>query len=257
MHLYQRILHRRKYKTTAKPYEERFFSRIFSGKDEDREHLKSHDHAFFLPTAENAAGRIDHLTVYAEGGFGPDEVAALDAFRQLRFGDGDGLRLMLVGLGRPADFRCSLFESARTWESATPFVVSRHVKKRGQKKDPPECHGLQGRPAFAARVLHEELERLRQRRPELAAAGAIHVAGLEQIGGGVKFRPLAFRRARGKAGDDGMRRQTAAFAVTFPCEVAGPICLGHAMHFGLGLFLPRTERDERPSGTTGGGTPRR
>jgi CRISPR-associated protein Csb2 len=35
-----------------------------------------------------------------------------------------------------------------------------------------------------------------------------------------------------------MRRAMAAVELTFPAEVSGPICVGYAAHFGLGLFLP-------------------
>ncbi len=73
-----------------------------------------------------------------------------------------------VGLGRPDEFRCPLFGPARIWESATPLVVTRHPKKRGRKKDPPDCHGLAGRLPFAARVLAEECLRWLQRQPTLA-----------------------------------------------------------------------------------------
>ena len=52
------------------------------------------------------------------------------------------------------------------------------------------------------------------------------------------FRPLPFRRGRRKPGDDGANRATAAFRLEFDRDVAGPLCLGHASHFGLGLFLP-------------------
>ncbi len=237
MSLYQRVM-RRKHSTADNPCREKFRSQTFSGKDEAGQMLMSHNHAFFLPTAENDLGRIDHLTVHARDGFDCDEVAALDAFRHLTFGEGDPLRLMLVGLGQPEDFRCPVFGPARVWRSATPFVVTRHVKTRGQKKDPPECQGREGRCDFALLVLREALEHLRQRRPELPAANEIGIEALSRIGRGVSFRPLEFRRGRNRAGDDGMRRAMTAVELTFPVEVPGPICVGYAAHFGLGLFLP-------------------
>jgi CRISPR-associated protein Csb2 len=240
MHRFQILRHRRKYGAAEKEVRERFFSPIFSGKDEGGQPWQSHDHAYYLPTAENDRGRIDHLTVYAEGGFGPDEVAALDSLRRLEFGEGETLRVQLVGLGRPAEFRCVLFDPARVWESVTPFVVNRHVKTRGRKKDPPECRGIDGRPAFAQRVLQEELERLAQRRADVREAMTtnLNVELLSCLGRGVRFRVLEFRRGRRKPGDDGFRRAAAGFRLDFGRDVAGPICLGHAAHFGLGLFLP-------------------
>jgi len=169
---------------------------------------------------------------------GPDELAALQAVRRLPWGEGDPLQVLLVGLGRPGNFRCRLFGPARVWESATPFVVTRHPKRRGRKKDPPVCHGLSGRLHFAARVLAEESQRWMQRHPTLADAAPPTYTLLEHGDSTRPFRPLQFRRSRSKAGDDGASRATAAFRLEFDRAVMGPLCLGHASHFGLGLFLP-------------------
>jgi CRISPR-associated protein Csb2 len=235
---FQRLLHRRKYGPAHKPVREQFYSRVFSGKDNAGRPLDSHDHAYYLPTAENDTIRIDHLTVYAAQGFGPDEVAALNALRELGWEDHDPLRVQLVGLGRPEDFRCRLFGPARVWDSVTPFVVTRHPKRRGLRKDPPDCHGLHGRTSFAARVLAEECERWLRRQANLADAGLPTYTVLDHVGRIGSFRPLQFRRGRCKPGDDGASRATAAFRLQFDRVVAGPLCLGHAAHFGLGLFLP-------------------
>jgi CRISPR-associated protein Csb2 len=116
--------------------------------------------------------------------------------------------------------------------------ITRHPKKRGQKKDPPDCHGLAGRPHFAGRVLGEECRRWLQRQPSLADADPPTYTPLVDVGRTRPFRPLQFRRRRRKPGDDGARRATAMFRVEFDRAVAGPLCLGHAAHFGLGLFVP-------------------
>jgi CRISPR-associated protein Csb2 len=149
----------------------------------------------------------------------------------------DPLWVQLVRLGQPEDFCCRLLCPPRVWESATPFVVTTHVKKRGRKKDPPDCHGISGRPHFEARVLAGESQRWLNRQPTLA--DAIHPAYtlLEHAGRTYSFRPLQFRRACRKIGDNGANRETVAFRLEFDYEVAGPLCLGHASHFGLGLFL--------------------
>jgi len=211
-------------------------SPIFSGKLHG-EHRRDHDHAYYLPTDEDHDGRIDHLTVFAAAGFGPDEVAALDALRRLRFGAGEPLRLLLVGLGQPRNFTANLFGRAPVWQSATPYVAWRHCKTRGQKKDPPEMRrpGMEGE--FCRILLAEDLDRLRQRCRDLAQVAKIDVMPLEGPER-PRVRPLQYQRTRRKAGDDGGRRQWGIFRVTFKGPVAGPLCLGHASHFGLGLFLP-------------------
>jgi CRISPR-associated protein Csb2 len=215
-----------------------FASPLLSGKDSSGCSLTGHEHAAYLPTAENDPTRLDHLTVYAANGFDAAEVSALNGLRQLYGEEQEPLRVQLIGLGRPEDFRCSLFGPARIWESATPFVVSRHVKKRGQKKDPPDCYGLSGRLAFVARVLGEEGRRWLQRQPTLADASLLAYTPLEQVGRTSRFRPLQFRRSRRKPGDDGATRATAMVRLEFDREVQGPLSLGHASHFGLGMFLP-------------------
>jgi CRISPR-associated protein Csb2 len=217
---------------------DRFVSPVFSGKDSSGLYLAGHDHAYYLPTADNDPIRLDHLTVYAAHGFDCHAVAALNAVRQLAWENHNPLRVQLVGLGRPDDFRCSLFGPSRVWESTTPFVVTRHVKKRGQKKDSLDCHGLSGRLQFAARVFGEECQRWLGRQLIVADAAAPAYNLLEHMGRNCPFRPLQFLRGRRKLGDDGANRATAAFRLEFDCEVAGPLCLGHASHFGLGLFLP-------------------
>jgi CRISPR-associated protein Csb2 len=209
------------------------FSETLAGKNDAREPLRNHEHAFYLPADEDGDGRIDHVTVFAERGFGAEEVRALDRLRQLRFGEGDPLRLMLVGLGSRADFRSPLFAPARTWVSATPFLASRYPKLRGTKRDRPEDHVTPQ--IFAMHVLRQELDRLRERRGDLPAA-----VGIDPLNvlGRRNLRCIQFRRFRKKQGDDGGRRPSGAFRITFAAPVQGPLCLGHSCHFGLGLFLP-------------------
>ncbi len=238
---FQRLLHRRKYGTAEKPYREIFHSPVFSGKDQPTgEHLHSHGHAYYLPTDEDDDGRIDHITVLADDGFGPDEIAALDTLRSFCIGDGEPWRLLLTGLGQRREFNIPLLASSPCWISATPFLASRHFKARGQRKDPPELrHHSQSR-HFALLVFQEELDRLRQRRPELPPCTVELLE--EQTMGAHRLRSIQFQRFRRKAGDDGGRRASGAFRLTFESPVSGPIVLGHSSHFGLGLFLP-TPRD--------------
>jgi CRISPR-associated protein Csb2 len=202
------------------------------GKDERGQPRKGHEHACFLPADEDDDGRIDHLTVYAPMGFNDLEVRALDRLRQLASRDGDSLRLLLVGLGNPNDFRARPLGESTVWVSATPFVVTRYPKLRGTKRDRPE-HYASSR-VFARHVLEEEL----RRRPGLP--GIISIDDIVEEGiGSQRLRPIQFQRFRGlKRGDDGGRRPTGGFSIRFAAPVRGPVYLGHSCHFGLGLFLP-------------------
>jgi CRISPR-associated protein Csb2 len=220
-------------------------SAVFSGKDAASGPLQGHDHAYYLPTDEDGDGRIDHLTVVASGGFGSHELKALDCLRELKSRErevsGHPLRVLLLGLGRLDDYQPWPLRVSQIWVSATPFVAPRYLKKRGTKRDPERLWDCP--PAFLTVVLEEELRRLTERRPDLAALGSIKVepladeSGVFRIGSR-RLRPLEFKRFRQKHGDDGGRRPAGAFTVTFPQPVHGPICLGHSSHFGLGLFVP-------------------
>jgi len=232
---YQRLLHQRKFGHAEKPYQEQFRSPTLAGKDADGQPLRDHRHAYFLPVDEDRDGRLDHVVVFAPAGYSADEVQALGRLRSLRLGETE-LRVMLVVLGQPADFNTPLFAPAAVWTSATPFVVTRFPKLRGQKKDRPEDRATPQ--LFAAHVLRQELDRLRARRPDLPPVVAVD---LQDGIGPQRLRPIQFARFRNKTSDDGARRPAAALRITFAQPTPGPLALGHSAHFGLGLFLPAPE----------------
>lgn len=231
-------------------------SAIFSGKNAEGRPLMRHEHAYYLPTDEDEDGRLDHLTIVTTDGFGPDEVKALDRLLELRSREREEvsypLRVVLLGLGRLDDYHPFPLHQSPEWLSATPFIVTRHLKKRGVKRDPAELWNDSTQ--FITTVLREELGRWLARRPDLGnirleeidirpafdAQGTFRL-GLRQL------RPIQFKRFRQKRGDDGGRRMAGAFRLTFPRPVPGPICLGHSAHFGMGLFLPCAKSSRKAS----------
>jgi CRISPR-associated protein Csb2 len=196
------------------------------------------DDAFYPPTLKEGDPRwITHVTVGAAGGFGADEVAALNALRKMKWADeSPELRVQLVGLGDRQDFRAALLEASTVWISATPFVVMRNPKLRGTKRDRPEDYASPQ--AFTRHVLQQEL----QRRSDLSAVASIEE---EEFIGIQRLRSIQFKRFRKKQGDDGGRRPAGGFRITFTAAVRGPLCLGHSCHFGLGLFLPSSPTSPR------------
>jgi len=226
-------------KYSEKPKDEKApASPIFAGKDADGTPLKGHHHAFYLPTDEDGDGRIDHITLYARDGFGPKELQALDRLRRLKLSDGDPLGVLLLGLGTPSQFNnAPLFHPVRTFISATPYLSPLHPKKKDWKD-------IQ---AFMERLLEQDLnryflERLNCESPDFtieAIADSRIPIGQD---GARSLRPIQFKRFRQKRSDDGGRRPTGAFEVTFKEPVQGPLVLGHSCHFGMGLFLPKRSR---------------
>jgi len=234
-------------------------SEVFSGKNAHRRPLEGHHHAYYLPTDEDGDGRIDHLTIVAQAGFNSDEMKALDRLRRLRRGDKlPELNLLMVRWGPLAEFHPAAASApplaeAENWVSATPFLVTRHLKKSGRKRDPQQ---LWHSPVeFLIAVLREELARLIQRRADLAdiSLDRIHIQPLTNTHGvfridprdwrasdarGPARRPIEFKRFRKKPNDDGGRRPSGSFQIQFPRAVRGPVALGLHSHFGMGLFLP-------------------
>lgn len=236
----------------------------FAGKDHLGTPLRGHRHAYFLPTDEDADGHLDHLTVYASGGFSSDEIRALERLQRITSNSPHPLRAVLLHTSslthataertdpRAPSSRSPLAQSplasSAVWASATPYLVTRHPKTRG-----PHRVDLAD-PAARLRFLQDDLiAQLNSARPDLG--GLITRATITPIidehrryiirpatGAPRILHPLQFKRFRRKPTDDGGRRLAAAFTITFPSPVRGPIALGHSSHFGMGLFLPAPTR---------------
>jgi len=215
---------------------EKFSSPTLSGKTEKGEMRTDHGHAHYLPTAEgNDHRRINRITVYAEDGFGPGEIAALTAVRRLEVPAGGGRThthsVQLLGLGPTDMFRgqVDLFRESDTWESWTPFVAHRHLKRRGTKKDIlREPTGEQI--SFAEFSMRELIAKRR-------LGSLVAVEPLPSLLKGT-IRCVEFERHRERAGDDGRTRAHGGFRLRFATAICGPVCLGYASHYGLGQFLP-------------------
>jgi len=241
MGIYRRIKERRLYNGATPEGIALPRSEVFSGKDVNGNHLCGHQHAYYLPTDEDEDGRIDHLTVIATMGFGRSEVKAFDEIRRLKRDDGEPLNFLLIALGcSDAISAKRLFGPSKTWISATPFIVTRHPKKNGRKKDSPELLGKQNQRAFAGQVLIEEIARLRELRSDIPDPLLVEPLNPEHCMGAHRLGPIQFKRFRQKRNDDGGRRPAGAFRIKFPTAVRGPLCLGHSSHFGLGLFVAQT-----------------
>ena len=207
---------------------------VFTGRDaagQVRRGLQ-HDHAWFLPADDDDDGAIDHLVVYARGGF---DVAALRALMRLRrvWGHGGGdLTLALADLGSPEDLGClrrdggrgrtSQLGTARIWESLTPFVPPRHIKHRATgTRDP----------------ANEQVARLLALhgwpRPRIEPLAAEDASTMQHP----RIAWHRFRRLRTTGG--GCRGSDVAFGfrLCFDQPVTGPIVLGYAAHQGLGQFV--------------------
>jgi len=113
-------------------------SNAFSGKDEGGKRLEGHRHAYYLPADEDRDRRLDHLTVFAAGGFEPEELKALDRLHNLKSNrrgeERHPLRLLLLGMGTLGKYQPGPLGTSREWVSATPYLAARYAKSRGRQR---------------------------------------------------------------------------------------------------------------------------
>jgi CRISPR-associated protein Csb2 len=184
-----------------------------------------HRHAHTIPVDLDDDGHLDHIIIHAAMGLRDDAQRAIRTLRRTwtKGGAGD-LQIAVVGSGDLGMLRrlpCPLHrkiegilgppEGARVWKSVTPFVFPRFLKARG-KND------------------HDG-----QVQAELVSRGfprAIEIKRDQQLT--IKLRHFIRRRSRG-----GVSPRVDAghgLCLQFAEPIRGPLLLGYASHFGLGLF---------------------
>lgn len=187
------------------------------GKDAAGEPLRGHQHAQYVPLDMDGDGRLDHVLVHARMGFGDTGQQSLRRLRRTWTKGGDKpLYVTLTGLGLLRDFtrvgRQPLAELAtgHIWRSRTPFIAPRHLKR--------QKHSLED-----------------QVRAEMRSRGLPDVLHVEVIDPRDR-RFHHFVRAR----RDRDRAPPTPHAFDLRIELAepisGPLALGYASHFGLGVF---------------------
>lgn len=206
-------------------------SRTFSGKDERGLPLVGHKHAFYLPTYEAQNSEIDHITVVAPEGFNAQERIALFSMTKLYGRNLPDVNLVFQGCGRPDDFSTiPILGKARRWVSATPLILSRHAKHRGKGAD---RHLVDGpKEQIRAEIKNRYGESYELKRITINdSLACLH---------NTSVRPHEFFRwrRRGRVGDG----KTYNVQLEFQNPVAGPIALGYASHYGLGMFVPAEEQ---------------
>lgn len=187
---------------------------VFSG--HDMPEGNRHRHAFYLPWDGNGDGHIDRVLLHAPDGMQVEGRRIVEGIRKLWARDGSEWRLVLESIGGPST-AYTLTQPSKVWESVTPYLHPWHVKKRFD---------------VSAQIKRECRER---GLPEPAMLRSVDEV---EVGKGRKRRPIHFRRFRSRRGLTQPDRLGSFWRLTFPEPVQGPLALGFACHFGLGLFIP-------------------
>ena len=202
-----------------------FASPTFSGKDGAGEILCSCLHALYLPTASGGDRQhIRHVTVFSREGFAEGELAALTSLRQIWIDGENKLRVQFMGLGNPNDFTSHLFRPTSEMYSVTPFLGPAHIGQRGRER-------------YMRKAIRREWRRLSEQVPAFRGVDLVEIAVLSPDDPAWSGRPRSFdfRRIRSKHLGE-KYRPTGVYKLTFSQPIPGPLSLGYASHFGLGLF---------------------
>lgn len=210
-------------------------SRALSGKDEQGKPMNGNKHAHYISVDSDNDGWIDHLAIWAPMGFNSKEQEALGSLRALNPGNGgQTVDLVLLGMGQASQIPSPLTAVSRSWHSATPFILIRHPKLRGDTKGGTRSKRLVDGPED--QVI---LELMRRGLPKVERI--LPMTGSMLRGRTVPW--LAFHRWRKRGKSAG---GASGFVLIFAEPVQGPIAIGYGAHFGLGVFMPgETEEGSR------------
>lgn len=197
-----------------------------TGKDELNQPVHyHHEHAHTIPVDLDGDGHIDHIIIYAAMGLRDEAQRAIRSLRRTwaKGGTGD-LQVAVVGSGDldilrrlPPPLNLELEgilgppDGAQVWESVTPFVLPKTLDRRSKR-----------------RVIGQVNTELFSRR--LPSAASVEI-DLELT------RPLRhYVRKRNHGGAPPKVDAGYGLRLHFAEPIQGPLLLGYASHYGLGLF---------------------
>ncbi len=194
-----------------------------------------HGHAFFLPEDADGDGRVDHLIIHIPAGLDGRMEKVLRRLSYLKDREGNRIQLMFEGLGSVELLGKSspLLGRAREWRSVTPYLYPWHLKLK--KSFTPMERAAEAQRQIQAQLLRECRQRGLPEPSSIEMLDELSVAGR-------RLRPVHFHRFRNKRGLVQPDRLGRFLRLRFPEPVSGPLALGFGCHFGLGLFIPYSDR---------------
>lgn len=198
-----------------------------TGRADNGKPLTGHQHAHVLPLDLDNDGRLDHVLLWARMGFSRHALEAIGDLRRTWTKGGQGaLRVAMAGTALQSKASSwpegmdRFVAASRHWTSETPFVAPRFLKRSG-------TNALEGqiRAELSSRGLPE---------PVAVRFGMLppDVLGTERTRS--LFRQ--FVRARSRGGTPPPHQTGWHVELEFEQVVTGPICIGYASHFGLGMM---------------------
>jgi len=195
---------------------------VFTGKNSSGQPLTGHRHVHYIPLNldRSEPNRVDHILLWAPMGVDAQaQQAVLNTKYTWTKGGEKPLFVTVAGMGSLDDFQAlagsRTLGPSCTWESRTPFVAPRHIKRNGKN-------------ALINQIQAELTSRnLPEAKVEILSRGQATKKGMHR-----------FVRLRQDTAKAPPQDHFVAVRLTFATPFSGPISLGYAAHFGLGLFQP-------------------
>lgn len=201
-----------------------------TGRDASGNPLQGHLHIHHIPLDLDDDGRIDHYLLYAPMGFNQKAREIIQSLRRTYSKKIPEIIVSCCGLGSLDDVRSQVsgrsggvpqaLGTAMIWESRTPFIAPLHMKKEGRRNDLTD----QVSRALTLHGMPEPKEVIPLPRP-----------------------PRFFRFVRSRSDQNKQPLTTYPWNLRFVFDepVSGPVTIGYASHFGLGLFVPVYEEKKQ------------
>ena len=185
--------------------------------------VEGHKHLHIIPITRERSTHIDHLLLWSPVGLNAEAQRAVRRLRRLH--GPQTLKVRVVGEGSRAALMRSLSGSmtpqlvgpSRVWESWTPFVPPRYLKERGKKR-------------LEAQVAAELMTR-----GLICDPDEVEVTRFTDVER-AEARLMRFELRRRRGAPQPPMRLGFGVRLSFKEPVFGPLALGYASHFGLGVF---------------------
>ena len=191
-----------------------------------------HEHAHFFCEPDFETGEITHISVFTPAQIPFEHLLIFAQITEIWSADFG--KFYLEPTNEDPFLSSLIYGSSSRWKSLTPFLLDRHLRiKRSEKHD--ELTYNQALERELAKQIKKELTDRNLPEPlsvTFDRKNGVHLNHDHYISWN-EFRRFRTQSTRRPAIEYGH-----GFEITFNKKITGPLALGYASHFSLGLFTP-------------------
>ncbi len=190
-----------------------------------------HEHAYYLCEPDHNFELVSHICVYVPVGFEPEHLLLLSTITEL-WSSGQNRIQLEPDIGDPFT-ESVICGTSKYWKSVTPYLLARHLRiKRSEKHS---------REVYEKSLERELFERIRSDLSARNFSDPVSIVFDRSMGvntGNSIIPWMKFNRTRSSEARQPAINYGHGFCLEFEKSIQGPIALGYASHFGLGVFIP-------------------